>query len=60
MIVAADIMEPLAGVLPTTTLHELTIRFAETDRERLPVVDTAGRLVGTVSKSDILQRSARY
>lgn len=60
MIVAADIMEPLAGVLPTTTLHELAVRFAETDRERLPVVDTAARLVGTVSKSDILQRSARY
>jgi CIC family chloride channel protein len=60
MIIAADIMEPLAGVPLTTTLHELAARFAETDRERLPVVDAGGKLVGTVSKSDILQRSARY
>jgi CIC family chloride channel protein len=56
MIVAADVMDD--GVEPLTTamtLAEVAARFAEADLERLPVVDDKRRLVGTVSKRDVLK-----
>jgi CIC family chloride channel protein len=56
MIVAADVMED--GEAPITshmTLAEVASRFAEADLERLPVVDDQHRLIGTVSKRDLLK-----
>jgi CIC family chloride channel protein len=56
MIVAADVMDPT--VPPLTggmSLSEVAARFADSDLERLPVVDDRGRLAGTVSKREILK-----
>jgi CIC family chloride channel protein len=56
MIVAADVMDE--GVVPITTamtLAEVAARFTDYDLERLPVVDEARRLVGTISKRDVLR-----
>jgi CIC family chloride channel protein len=57
MIVAADIMDrrPLA-VTPSMSLAEVAARFANTDLERLPVVDERHRLLGTISIRSILRR----
>jgi chloride channel protein, CIC family len=56
MIVAADVMdEDLPPITTGTTLSEVAARFAEADLERLPVVDEHHRLVGTVSKRDVLK-----
>ena len=57
MLVAADVVD--RGVVPLTTgmsLHEVAARFAQGDRERLPVVDGGGALVGTVAMRDVLAR----
>ena len=57
MIVAADVVN--RDVLPITTamsLAEVAQRFAETDLERLPVVDDRRRLVGTVAMRHVLAR----
>jgi len=59
-VIAADVVD--AGtppVLPTTSLGELAARFADFPGDKLPVVDTAGQLVGTVSKSTLVARG-RY
>ncbi len=56
MIVAADVMD--VDVPPVTTgmtLAEVAARFAEQELERLPVVDERRRLVGTVSKREVLK-----
>lgn len=56
MTVAADVMAP--PIQPLTvqlSLSEVASRFADTDLERLPVVDSRGRLIGTLSKRDILR-----
>jgi len=56
MIVAADVMdEDLPPLTTGMTLAEVAARFAEADLERLPVVDDHHRLVGTVSKRDVLK-----
>ncbi len=56
MIVAADVMnEDLPPITASMTLSEVAARFAEADLERLPVVDERRRLVGTVSKRDVLR-----
>jgi CIC family chloride channel protein len=55
MIVAADVVD--RSVEPLTTgmsLAEVASRFAETDLERLPVVDAGRRLVGTIAMRDVL------
>nr|WP_194941167.1 MULTISPECIES: chloride channel protein [Myxococcaceae] len=60
MTVAADVMD--TGIVPITpelSLAEVAARFSETALEYLPVVDAQRRLVGTVSKSDVLKRG-RY
>ena len=56
MIVAADVMdEDVPPITIGMTLAEVAGRFAEQELERLPVVDERGRLVGTVSKRDVLK-----
>jgi CIC family chloride channel protein len=60
MIVAADVMD--SSVEPVTlgsSLSEAQTRLSETWLDKLPVIDTSGRLVGTVSKGDLL-RGRRY
>jgi CIC family chloride channel protein len=56
MIVAADVMDPTVPPLTAgMSLSEVAARFADSDLERLPVVDDRGRLTGTVSKREILK-----
>jgi CIC family chloride channel protein len=57
MIVAADVVD--RDVEPITlrmTLAEVAARFGSSDLERLPVVDEAGRLAGTVAMRDLISR----
>ena len=59
MIVAADVMDPtIPPITGTMTLAEVAARFADSDLERLPVVDERARLVGTVSKRDLLKHGS--
>jgi CIC family chloride channel protein len=55
MIVAADVMEQIPPLAPGMSLSDVAARFADSDLERLPVVDDRGRLIGTVSKRDLLK-----
>ena len=56
MIVAADVMDEEVPPMTTSmTLSEVAARFAEADLERLPIVDERSRLVGAVSKKDVLK-----
>jgi len=56
MTVAADVMDTaIKPVSPDLSLSELAARFANTALEKLPVVDGNGRLLGTISKGDILR-----
>lgn len=55
MIVAADVMEEREPIQSQLSLAEVAARFAESDQERLPVVDDQGRLIGAVSKRDLLK-----
>jgi len=56
MTVAADVMDTAIKPLsPDLSLSELAARFASTALEKLPVVDGNGRLLGTISKGDILR-----
>jgi len=56
MIVAADVMDDTrAPITNHMTLAEVASRFADADLERLPVVDENHRLIGTVSKRDLLK-----
>lgn len=55
--VAADVMDTGVPVItPNLSLAEVARRFGKTALERLPVVDRDRRLLGTVSKTDVLQR----
>jgi len=54
--VAADLMD--SGMQPLaegTTLAAAAQRFASVELDRLPFVDASGRLVGTVSKSELIK-----
>jgi CIC family chloride channel protein len=55
-VVAHDLMAPVDAVLhPDARLHRVAEVFAQSDFERLPVVDReAGRFLGLVSKKDLL------
>ncbi len=55
-VVAHDLAAPVDHVLaPDTRLHRATEAFAQSDFERLPVVEPAsGRLVGVLAKKDLL------
>lgn len=56
---AADVMTPNPITLPTTTsLARAAAVMAAENLKRLPVVDDAGRLVGMVSRSDVLKTVA--
>jgi CIC family chloride channel protein len=55
MIVAADVMSEEQPITNHMTLAEVAARFAEADLERLPVVDEQRRLVGMISKRDVLK-----
>lgn len=53
---ARDLMsEPAITVVPGTTLTSAAKLMDEENVKRLPVVDTLGRLVGIVSRSDLLR-----
>jgi CIC family chloride channel protein len=59
MIVAADVVDRDVTTITTTmTLAEVAALFSETDLERLPVVDGARLLVGTVAMRDLLARGS--
>ncbi len=56
MIVAADVMsEGITPITSSMSLADVALRFSGEDMERLPVVDEAQHLVGTVSKRDVLK-----
>ena len=57
MLIAADLMdEHFPRISPVQGMGEALERFSEVRSERLPVVDNfeSGRLVGTISKTDIM------
>jgi chloride channel protein, CIC family len=57
MIVAADVVDrSVVPVTTSTSLADVARRFAETELERLPVVDDARRLVGTIAMRDVVAR----
>jgi CIC family chloride channel protein len=59
MIVAADVVDrEVEPVTVSMTLTEVATRFGGSDLERLPVVDPARRLVGTISMRDLLARGS--
>jgi CBS domain-containing protein len=54
--VAAHLMSaPPPTVTPQTSLHEAARLILAADHRRLLVVDTAGRLIGIVTRSDLLR-----
>jgi CIC family chloride channel protein len=59
MILAADVMDRRPpAITASMSLAEVAARFANTDLERLPVVDQRNRLLGTISIRAILRRGA--
>lgn len=56
---ARDVMqEKVRSVRPDTTLADLDRAFSREKRSGLPVVDEGGRLVGVVSRADIVRKLA--
>jgi CIC family chloride channel protein len=54
-VVAHDLMVPVGTVVGRDErLHRATQLFAQSDYERLPVVDDDGRLLGVLSKRDLM------
>ncbi|ABF92339.1 voltage-gated chloride channel [Myxococcus xanthus DK 1622] len=55
--IAADVMDMrVRPITPGLSLSEVAVRFTETSLERLPVVDGERRLLGTISKQDVLKQ----
>nr|WP_305794158.1 chloride channel protein [Myxococcus landrumus] len=55
--IAEDIMDTqVKPITPEMSLSEVAARFAQTALERLPVVDSGRRLLGTISKMDVLRQ----
>ena len=55
--IAADVMDRhIQPITPDLSLSEVAARFAQTPLERLPVVDRERRLLGTISKNDVLKK----
>jgi CIC family chloride channel protein len=57
LVIARDIArEDFPSIAPETTLAEALSRFSHHDGERLPILDqtTGGKLLGTISKSDLI------
>jgi chloride channel protein, CIC family len=54
-VVALDLMTPVTRVIhPDERLHLATEIFAQSDYERLPVVDAGGKFLGILAKRDLL------
>ncbi|WP_425334867.1 chloride channel protein [Myxococcus stipitatus] len=54
--IAEDIMDTeVKPITPEMSLSEVASRFTQTALERLPVVDSGRRLLGTISKMDVLR-----
>jgi CIC family chloride channel protein len=54
-VVAHDLMVPVGTVVSKDErLHRATQLFAQSDNERLPVVDEGGRLLGVLAKRDLM------
>jgi CIC family chloride channel protein len=54
-VVALDLMGPVSDLIHKgERLHRATEYFAQTDFERLPVVDEEGKLLGVLAKRDLL------
>jgi CIC family chloride channel protein len=55
--IAEDILDTrVSPITPDLSLAEVARRFSETALERLPVVDGDYRLLGTISKRDVLKQ----
>ncbi|WP_323383011.1 chloride channel protein [Myxococcus dinghuensis] len=55
--IAEDIMDTaVKPITPELSLGEVAATFSETALERLPVVDGSRRLLGTISKGDLLRQ----
>jgi CIC family chloride channel protein len=55
--IAADVMDArVRPITPELSLGEVAARFADTPLERLPVVDGERKLLGTISKRDLLRQ----
>jgi CIC family chloride channel protein len=55
--IAADVMDRrIHPITPELSLAEVASRFSRTPLERLPVVDHERRLLGTISKNDVLKQ----
>ncbi len=57
MLTAQDIMSrEIRSVVLGTSIKELAALFEETRYNALPVVDAAGKLLGTISQNDLIER----
>ena len=57
MLTAREIMTTdVVTVSPETSLKELAQKFVETRHSNMPVVDDAGRLIGVISETDLIEQ----
>ncbi len=57
MLTAREIMSrEVVTVTPETSLKELACKFVETRFSNMPVVDSAGKLVGVISETDLVEQ----
>lgn len=57
MLTAKDIMSrEIRSVTLGTSIKELAVLFEETRYNALPVVDATGKLLGTISQNDLVER----
>ncbi len=55
LLIARDIMrEDFPSLHPEQTMYEALDAFAQTDSERLPVITASGKLLGAVTRTDVL------
>ena len=53
--VAEGVMRPVQRLRPDMALSEVARIFAEVPSEELPVVDPHGKLIGTLSKKEVMR-----
>lgn len=57
MLTARDIMTvEVVTVTPETSLKDLAKKFVETRHSNMPVIDAAGKLVGVISETDLIEQ----
>lgn len=57
MMTASDIMSTdVVTVTPDTALSDLAKKFVETRFSNLPVLDEAGKLIGVISETDLIEQ----